>query len=793
MEEKKYKRKSILIVCNILLTLLLLLTTAVTITLAIQQFNMNIGGDITFNATDVQATISAGQISNGTVADSTNKMQQIVLTPENDGALEKATWEGLEITFNGLNDVIISFTVTNNHTESNLEMTLVTSYTQSTNMTISTRIDNSSKTSVIIPKQAEGNDNQVECEIIFHIENNLQSASIEGFSIEYAFENTEEEPASGYTVSIDSSATSLVSSLSSTSVGESEQVTFTSTAEDSITGTQIVTQDIKITELDGTEVPYTISYIEDSTQYSFTMPASDVTISVESQTLTRITDFAISSNVITAYTGSDTEVVVPATYYPYQQETGNTLRFETQEEFLSTGMTDYGFMYLMAGGHFSYKTNDSVEFVDVGNDGMTWLMETAMSFSQEQFPLEITLPTEYTLTQDDLIGGDQESFQILSPFLSMHISNNFILSFTYQIGDSSPIDVDMDIASEMVVNSIDNSLFNLSSMLPIKISNIKYGKTIACVGEGANIKALAFHAEITESDDVFVDNSTVTKITIDEGVTSLGYGSIRNCANLQELVLPSTLERIFNSSVFDNCPNLKYKMDNNGKYLGNSTNPYVLLMDVVDTSVSDFAVNSGCKIINTNFAGCSNLSNVTIPASVSFIYAKPNSNNIHYQGTLNQWLDISFKNSSSSGDNLYINNNQLVEEITISKNVKDFAFHGIDSLTKVTIVEGVTAISSGAFSSCSNLSEIVLPSTLTLIADGTFQECTSLKTVTIASEEIYSIVTGIGLDNAGGLLANATTVKVLKTIDDGSNTYLSSTGGFTLDNTSDPTYNIYTK
>ena len=533
------------------------------------------------------------------------------------------------------------------------------------------------------------------------------------------------------------------------------------------------------------------------------MPASDVTISVESQTLTRITDYAISSTVITDYTGTDTEVVVPSSYYPYQQETGNTLRFETQNDFLTTGMADYGFMYLMLAGHFSYKTNDSNAFEDV-EDGMAWV-ETAASYTADKFPLEIILPTEYTVTEDNLTGGDADLMQVLSPFVSMHISNNFILSFsmhisnnfilsfTYQIGDSSPIDVDMDIASEMVVNSIDNSLFNLRSMLPIKISNIKYGKTIACVGEGANIKALAFHAEITESDDVFVDNSTVTKITIDEGVTSLGYGSIRNCANLQELVLPSTLERIFNSSVFDNCPNLEYNEYNNGKYLGNSTNSYVLLMDVVDTSVSDFAVNSGCKIINTNFAGCSNLSNVTIPASVSFIYTKPNSKNIHYQGTLNQWLDISFKNSSSSGDNLYINNNQLVEEITISKNVKDFAFHGIDSLTKVTIVEGVTAISSGAFSSCSNLSEIVLPSTLTLIADGTFQECTSLKTVTIASEEIYSIVTGIGLDNAGGLLANATTVKVLKTIDDGSNTYLSSTDEFTLDNTSDPTYNIYTK
>ena len=710
MEEKKYKRKSILIVCNILLTLLLLLTTAVTITLAIQQFNMNVGGNITFNATDVQATISAGQVANGTVADSANKMHEITITPENDGATEKATWENLEITFDGLDDVIISFTVTNNHTESNLKMSLETSSINAENMTISTKIDNSNKTSVVIPKQAEGNDNKVDCQIIFHVESNLTSANIEGFSIEYTFENTEEEPASGYEVSIDSSATSLVSSLSATSVGESEQVTFTSTAKDTIGEEQITTQEIKITDIEGQEVPYTVSNLEDSTQYSFTMPASNVTISVESQTLTRITDFAISSCMIKAYTGPDTteEVVVPATYYPYQQETGNTLRFETQEEFLSTGMSDYGLMFLLVGGHFSYKTSDSVEFKDVGNDGMTWLMETAMSFSQEQFPLEITLPTEYTLTQDDLIGGDQELVQVLSPFASIYISNNYILSFTYQIGDNEPVDVDMDKAYEMVVNTMGDSDFYYYGLLPIKYSNIKYGKTIACEGKGANIKSLASLIEIVENDDVFVNNSTVTKITIDEGVTSLGYGSIRNCAKLKEVNLPSTIDTIFDGSdqgVFSGCPLLDYNKVNNGKYLGGTTNDCLILMGVEDTSATEFVVDDSCKIINYGFEDCNNLTNVTIPTSVKSMRRQPNCSNIYYQGTIDQWLDINIGNSSYSNNdkNLYINGNQLATEITINKDINEYAFYTITSLNKVTLGENVTLIGNGAFSYCSNL------------------------------------------------------------------------------------------
>ena len=59
----------------------------------------------------------------------------------------------------------------------------------------------------------------------------------------------------------------------------------------------------------------------------------------------------------------------------------------------------------------------------------------------------------------------------------------------------------------------------------------------------------------------------------------------------------------------------------------------------------------------------------------------------------------------------------------------------------------------------------------------------------IESDDIYKIAKSAS--SAGYLLEYATTVKVLKKIDDGGNTYLSST--FSVDKESDEKYNIYTK
>lgn len=187
MKEQSNKKKIYLILANVLLSLLLVMTTAITITLAIKQFNMGIGGNITFQANDVQATISKGVISNGTLTDDANKMQSITLTPETTDetglVTAKESWKNLVITFDGISDVTLSFSITNNHTEKGLEVSFETTPGTQSNMEMSATIDGESKTSITIPaKSSMEIDTTIDCVIKFHITDTTKSASIKGFN-----------------------------------------------------------------------------------------------------------------------------------------------------------------------------------------------------------------------------------------------------------------------------------------------------------------------------------------------------------------------------------------------------------------------------------------------------------------------------------------------------------------------------------------------------------------------------------------------------------------------------------
>ena len=71
-----------------------------------------------------------------------------------------------------------------------------------------------------------------------------------------------------------------------------------------------------------------------------------------------------------------------------------------------------------------------------------------------------------------------------------------------------------------------------------------------------------------------------------------------------------------------------------------------------------------------------------------------------------------------------------------------FAFAHCDSLTEVTIPEGVTSIGDSAFSSCSSLTKVTIPKSVTSIKAGAFAYCSSLTKV-IIPEGVTSIGRGV--------------------------------------------------
>ena len=171
------KVKLVSVVSAILLVISLLIGGV----LAAQSVTVNLGGTITFQAKDVQATISAGVIANGSVADPENKMQQVVLDAENDGATAIATWSGLDLTFaDAGDDVTITFTITNDHGEKDLVVTTVQTDGTTDNATMTASVTGGTGT---VASNTIAVGGSAEYTVTFHITDQNASASITGFNL----------------------------------------------------------------------------------------------------------------------------------------------------------------------------------------------------------------------------------------------------------------------------------------------------------------------------------------------------------------------------------------------------------------------------------------------------------------------------------------------------------------------------------------------------------------------------------------------------------------------------------
>ena len=115
-----------------------------------------------------------------------------------------------------------------------------------------------------------------------------------------------------YAITIDSSVSDMVTSVSLDKAISGEQVVVTANIEDTVTEDYVIMSDGLYYIENGSEEKVTINQTEG--QYSFIMPANDITIGVDSQSYRRLDDFSFSGNAITGYTGSDTELTLPSYY-----------------------------------------------------------------------------------------------------------------------------------------------------------------------------------------------------------------------------------------------------------------------------------------------------------------------------------------------------------------------------------------------------------------------------------------------------------------------------------------------
>ena len=118
----------------------------------------------------------------------------------------------------------------------------------------------------------------------------------------------------------------------------------------------------------------------------------------------------------------------------------------------------------------------------------------------------------------------------------------------------------------------------------------------------------------------------------------------------------------------------------------------------------------GIKVVSireTAFWGCSGLTAVDIPSSVTVIGASA-------------FWDCSGLTAVT-----------IQGSVTV---IGSSAFHGCSSLTAVTIPGSVTKIGGGAFSGCSSLTAVDIPCSVTEIGNGAFSGCSGLKSFEVESE-----------------------------------------------------------
>ena len=317
-----------------------------------------------------------------------------------------------------------------------------------------------------------------------------------------------------------------------------------------------------------------------------------------------------------------------------------------------------------------------------------------------------------------------------------------------------------------------------SVTIPDGVTSIGAGAFWGCTG----LTSVTIPDSVTSiGGGAFAGCTSLITVTIPDGVTSIGVNAFNGCTGLTSVTIGNGVTSI-GSWAFEGCTGLKsvyitdfakwcsvsfdsenanplyyaYNLYLNEKKLsgsveipvGGKTIPYGTFRGC--TGLTNITIPDSVTSIGGNaFYGCSRLMSVTIPDSVTSIgsdafFGCDKLQDI-YITDIAAWCNISGLSNlmkyDASNKKLYINN-EPATSITIPDGVTEipsYAFRGCSGLTSVTIGSGVKSIGDWAFYKCSKLTSVTIGNSVTSIGYGAFEGCTGLTSVTIGNS-----VTSIG-------------------------------------------------
>ncbi|MGN0824178.1 MAG: leucine-rich repeat protein [Candidatus Coproplasma sp.] len=219
--------------------------------------------------------------------------------------------------------------------------------------------------------------------------------------------------------------------------------------------------------------------------------------------------------------------------------------------------------------------------------------------------------------------------------------------------------------------------------------------------------------------------SSLTSVTIPDGVTSIGNYAFYNCSSLTSVTIPDSVTSIgtdaFIVTAYYNDSN---NWENGALYIGKH------LIKVDTSATGDYIIKDGTLTIACSaFQNCRSLTSIEIPDSVMSIGESA------FVSCSNLKKTTIPDSVTSIGAGAFVECSSLVS-VTIPDSVTSIGqgmFYDCSGLTSVTIGSGVTSISENAFHFCSSLTSVTIPDSVTSIGKSAFGSCSGLTSVTIGN------------------------------------------------------------
>ncbi len=225
--------------------------------------------------------------------------------------------------------------------------------------------------------------------------------------------------------------------------------------------------------------------------------------------------------------------------------------------------------------------------------------------------------------------------------------------------------------------------------------------------------------------------STVTSITIPDGVTTISGGALKNLKLVTSITIPDSVTSL-EPGALSGCSALISAVLPDGLTVLESTFSGC-------TSLTSVTLPSGVTTLSSTFAGCTSLSSIALPASVTTLISTfrgcTSLAQIEVPAAVTT-LAFTFEGCTS------LTNVSLPASLA---QIGDYTFYGCTGLAAPVFPPSLTTIGASAFENCTGFTSLVIPETVTQIGDGTFWGCQNITSLSLPERFLASLA-NIGLD-----------------------------------------------